>query len=76
MHRLVYIRVPNGRLPCICYTRETGIGLISVDVLVSCTARNTSSSLNFRYDAYRNRNDRKACVNGSYACRDFVFVIV
>ena len=50
--------------------------LISVDVLASDTARNTSSSLNFRYDAYRNRNDRKPCVNGSYACRDFLFVIV
>ena len=73
---VVYIRVLNVRLPCICCTRETGMRYVSVDVLASGTARNTSSSLNFRYDAFRNRNDRKACVNGSYACRDFLFVIV
>ena len=46
---------------------------VSVDVLASGTARNTSSSSRFRYDAYRNRNDRKPCVNGSYACRGSLF---
>jgi hypothetical protein len=48
---VVYIRVPNVRLPsisCICYTRETGMSRISVDVLVSCTACNTLSIPNFR----------------------------
>jgi hypothetical protein len=43
----------------------------SADVLVSCTARRTSSSSRFRYDALRNRHgdDRRPCASGSYARR-------
>ena len=72
---MLYIRVPNVRLPCICYTRETGMRRISVDVQASGTACNTLGSRNFRYDAFWNRNDRKPCVNnGPNACR-FMSVI-